>query len=280
MPLFKKRSEPVRTPPPPAPPAAEATAVEAAAPSTSGRNQAPGSGDPASAGTAGISGPLAAHLAYAFPEFWAFLAEDAADLVSNWRESGEVETAEDGALLYAVLCADVVRTVNATVKVANTTINALELSMQGHENSRQTFRRKAAQEEKKFVENYREFDEACSSARAAAAAFRAIPSTDDVELVLNENVDPAVYAMTETAGHILRGTFPPTPQGFADGLSAANVAIRSDVYYFGDEGFIGHVYSPQGSGEMACPWCAETIKEAAKICRFCNREIAPPRNSI
>lgn len=23
----------------------------------------------------------------------------------------------------------------------------------------------------------------------------------------------------------------------------------------------------------ACPWCAETIKKAAKVCRYCNREL-------
>ena len=25
----------------------------------------------------------------------------------------------------------------------------------------------------------------------------------------------------------------------------------------------------------ACPWCAETIKTSARLCRYCNREIEP-----
>jgi hypothetical protein len=29
-----------------------------------------------------------------------------------------------------------------------------------------------------------------------------------------------------------------------------------------------------GHDTKPCPWCAETIKKAAKICRFCNREVA------
>jgi hypothetical protein len=33
-------------------------------------------------------------------------------------------------------------------------------------------------------------------------------------------------------------------------------------------------YESKPRDTMLCPWCAETIKAAAKICRFCNREVA------
>jgi hypothetical protein len=30
-----------------------------------------------------------------------------------------------------------------------------------------------------------------------------------------------------------------------------------------------------GAGERACPWCAETVKTAALLCRFCGRDLPP-----
>jgi H+/Cl- antiporter ClcA len=32
------------------------------------------------------------------------------------------------------------------------------------------------------------------------------------------------------------------------------------------------------SADRPCPWCAETIKESAIICRYCGRDIEPIRN--
>lgn len=38
---------------------------------------------------------------------------------------------------------------------------------------------------------------------------------------------------------------------------------------------MGGIAAPADSGDTrACPYCAETIKRAARICRFCNRELA------
>jgi len=36
---------------------------------------------------------------------------------------------------------------------------------------------------------------------------------------------------------------------------------------------IAPVYNIQGT--KSCPFCAETIKQAAVVCRFCNRDLAP-----
>ena len=33
--------------------------------------------------------------------------------------------------------------------------------------------------------------------------------------------------------------------------------------------------SPSSAPERTCPWCAETIKAAAVVCRFCNRDVEP-----
>jgi hypothetical protein len=33
--------------------------------------------------------------------------------------------------------------------------------------------------------------------------------------------------------------------------------------------------APHGGSTRPCPWCAEDIKRAAKVCRYCQREVAP-----
>lgn len=191
-----------------------------------------------------------------------------------------ITSAEEGARAYAAACAVVVSTATPCIEVAQRAINARKLAQQGHEISRENFRHMAAEQEAQFTPLYKAFEEACAAARNVAAAFRAVPSTDDVELVLHNTLDDETYAMTETAGHLLRGTFRPTSAGFWEGMEPASEAMHADIYYFGDDGFIGHVYAPPISDERACPWCAETIKSAAKICRFCNRDVEAPTNSL
>jgi hypothetical protein len=34
---------------------------------------------------------------------------------------------------------------------------------------------------------------------------------------------------------------------------------------------------PGATGMRECPWCAEVIRANARICRYCNREVAVPR---
>ena len=43
----------------------------------------------------------------------------------------------------------------------------------------------------------------------------------------------------------------------------------------------GNIYRPLAaaqSDERTCPWCAETIKAAAVICRFCGRDVDTQSN--
>jgi Tetratricopeptide repeat. len=158
-----------------------------------------------------------------------------------------VESAPDCARRYAAACAEVKNSAVPVIEVAQRAVNAHDLSHQGHEISRERFRRLAAQEEAAFVPLYQAFEEACAVARDAAATFRVAAGSEDVELILLETLDDDTYSMTETAGHLLRGRYGPTASQFWDGMEVASAAMNADVYYFGDDGFIGHVHSPQES---------------------------------
>jgi len=86
-------------------------------------------------------------------------------------------------------------------------------------------------------------------------------------------VSDEVCGQVSVAIHILRTEFGPTPAHFIEGLKTANAAIEADSYTWGDEGFLGNVYIPPQPTEKVCPWCAETIKAGAIVCRFCGREV-------
>lgn len=201
--------------------------------------------------------------------------------LANWQPGAELASAVEGALLYAAACLEVIKRLSAAGEEASTAVRARNKAAEPqHPISRESFENFAQQADRKFVPLYKAFEESCSTARDIAAAFRGtVPSSDAVERVLHDAVDAETYSKTEAAGHLLRTTFRPTSAAFIAGIEAANEAIKADIYFFGDDGFIPHVYSPPVADQIACPWCAETIKAAAKICRFCNREVALPQNS-
>jgi hypothetical protein len=171
-----------------------------------------------------------------------------------------LESGARNASLYADACIGVISAANAVIETANRAIGARNMAQQGHELSRESFRGMAAQEEAAFVPLYKAFVEACATAREAAANLRAIPTSDDPELTLHGAVDDGLYSQTGIAAHILRTNFGPTPAVFMEGVEVANAAIQGDIYSYGEDGFVGHVYSPPTAAERACPWCAETIR--------------------
>ncbi len=65
------------------------------------------------------------------------------------------------------------------------------------------------------------------------------------------------------------------PQVFLQGIDEANGLMQNPR----DE---GNIYRPRvaaQSDERTCPWCAETIKAAAVICRFCGLDVQMQANA-
>jgi len=181
---------------------------------------------------------------------------------------------------YTTACSEVLNTTNSCVEVANQAVGARHMADERpqHEISIANFTRVADERDQQFVPLYRAFAEVCGTARNAATNLLACQSGQDPELILMVSVDQEAYGNAATAVHILRSEFGPTPAAFLQGLGQANAAIQGDVFSLGEEGFQGFIWTPPTSapsGERTCPWCAETIKAAAVICRFCGREVSP-----
>lgn len=162
-----------------------------------------------------------------------------------------VEATANLAREYASACADVVRSINAVVEIANRADGARTLSQQGHEISRQHFRRMLEEQEAEFVPAYKSFIATCNRARSAAANLRNAPSSTDPELVLLVAVDDHLYSQTGVAVHLLRTTFGTTTTTFLATLESANEAIKGDIFHYGEDGFLGHIYSPPNVRESA-----------------------------
>jgi hypothetical protein len=67
-------------------------------------------------------------------------------------------------------------------------------------------------------------------------------------------------------GWIIVAVMDPTPQAEADRMSQINAALQTQR---------GSDVTPSADSTRRCPWCAETIKSAAIICRFCGRDVEP-----
>lgn len=183
-----------------------------------------------------------------------------------------METAVKWAHLYVSACGDVLDAANACLEVANLAIGARDMATQRpqHEISIRNFTKHAEQKEEEFAPLYRTFADACDSARNTAARFLAAQTEHEPELVLMLNVEEPVLDKVATVKEILRVNFGPTPADFIEGIEAANALMQNPS----PEG--GNIYTPlppAQSDERACPWCAETIKAAAVVCRFCGRDV-------
>jgi hypothetical protein len=189
-----------------------------------------------------------------------------------------MEIAGKWAQLYGAACGDVVTAANACLERANLAVGARNMAAQRpqHEISIQNFTSMAEEHEQEYVPLYRTFASACSTARDTSASFLAAQTAHDPEFVLMASVPDEVYDNTGVARHILSADYGPTPARFMEGLQQTNAGIEADIFGYGEEGFQGHIYAPPATtqpDERTCPWCAETIKAAAIICRFCGRDV-------
>jgi tetratricopeptide (TPR) repeat protein len=189
-----------------------------------------------------------------------------------------METAFKWAQLYVAACKAVLTAANACLEVANKAVGARNMAAQRpqHEISIQTFTRMAEGKEREFAPLYRAFADACSSARDTAASFLAAQTGHDPEIVLMLNIEEDVLNDVATVKAILRSNYGFTPASFIEGVQESNALMQNPF----PEG--GNIYTAPPSvqpEERTCPWCAETIKAAAVICRFCGRDVQSPPNT-
>lgn len=188
------------------------------------------------------------------------------------------ETAAKWAQLYVAACGEVLAAANACLEVTNQAIGARNVAAKRPqaEVSIQTFTRHAEEAERNFAPLYSTFEAACAVARDTAAQLLAAQS-DPIfsEMLLASTVEEGVLDNVATVKGLLGANYGPSPAAFLQGIEEANGLMQNPP----DE---GNIYRPPvaaQSDERTCPWCAETIKAAAVICRFCGRDVQMQPNA-
>jgi hypothetical protein len=136
------------------------------------------------------------------------------------------------------------------------------------------FARSAEEAEAEFAPLYSAFADACANARDAFASFVAAAGIF-AEVTLAECLDDSTYDRVATVKAILRSNHGPSPEAFIASVAETNALIQNG---FDD----GYIYTPLATAQLderTCPWCAETIKAAVVICRFCNRDVQVQPNA-
>ena len=202
------------------------------------------------------------------------------------------EAANKWAGLYVAACGEVLTAANACLEVTNQAIGARNMAAKRpqHEISIRHFAQAAEEAEREFAPLYQAFEDACTGARNAASELLATKSDPlFAEMLVATAFEQDVLDRVATAKGILGTSFGPTPAAFLEGVNQANALMQNPP----DE---GNIYRPPAnkpasgivlpdaasaaqSDERVCPWCAETIKAAAVICRFCGRDVDMQANA-
>ncbi len=194
-----------------------------------------------------------------------------------------METAIRWAHLYAAACGEVSTAANACLEVANRAVGArLKIAecqngpqLPGTPTAIRNFTKYAEKAEQEFATLYRAFAEAYANARDTAANFLAAQTVHDPDTVLILNVPEDAADNVAVVKEILRANYGHTPADFLAGVQETNELLENPP-----DG--GNIYTPPPPAQLderICPWCAETIKAAAIICRFCGRDVQVTPNA-
>ena len=182
------------------------------------------------------------------------------------------DTGAKWAQLYVAACGEVLAAANACLEKANQAVGARNMAANRpqHEISIRNFTTYAENAEREFAPLYGTFEAACAAARDTAAQLLASQSDPlYAETVLAVGVEESVLDNVAIVKGLLGATSGPSPAAFLQGVDEANGLMQNPP----DAGNIYRPLAAARSGERACPWCAETIKAAAVICRFCGRDV-------
>ena len=191
------------------------------------------------------------------------------------------EPAMEAVVEYVAACEEVLAAANASLEVANPAVAARGqiAECQNGPQGRGTpiairnFTRMAEEKEEEFAPLYARFEESRARAREAAARLLAAHGKYDSETVLMLNFEEGVLDNVATVKVILRAGYGPTPARFIQGVKETNEMLEDPSPE------AGNIYAPAPPTERTCPWCAETIKAAAVLCRFCGRDVEPLANA-